>query len=277
MAKRFQNQRKSPAVAFLIIAALFPFGCGQDDSCATLALSITADNVYQLYFNGDLIGSNDRWEEAETYSLTLAAGSNTIAIQASDDSVIAGLLVHADACGDIISSNADWRYQLNPPGNWQSPALDDSAWSFANVEAPYGSGIRCNAYGLCGNNQVQNFPNNSPARWIWSANNPGDHTVWFRYSFSANGGGSHGGNGVREQDEECDGDDFGGDSCSTYGYSSGRLKCSESCLIDTSECTTPSGEVNFNPPFPRIGVLYFYEINLPQEIWKDKESFPILK
>jgi hypothetical protein len=25
---------------------------------------------------------------------------------------------------------------------------------------------------------------------------------------------------------------------------------------------------NFNPPFPRIGVIYFYEANIPQEIWK---------
>ncbi len=33
----------------------------------------------------------------------------------------------------------------------------------------------------------------------------------------------------------------------------------------------PSAKVfaqNFNPPFPRIGVIYFYEANIPQEIWK---------
>jgi hypothetical protein len=27
----------------------------------------------------------------------------------------------------------------------------------------------------------------------------------------------------------------------------------------------------FNPPFPRIGVLYFYEVNIPEEIWKGKD------
>ncbi|RME01227.1 MAG: hypothetical protein D6814_01905, partial [Calditrichaeota bacterium] len=25
---------------------------------------------------------------------------------------------------------------------------------------------------------------------------------------------------------------------------------------------------NYNPPFPRIGVIYFYEANIPQEIWQ---------
>jgi hypothetical protein len=32
--------------------------------------------------------------------------------------------------------------------------------------------------------------------------------------------------------------------------------------------TDDSRAQNFNPPFPRIGVLYFYEVNIPQEIWK---------
>ena len=27
----------------------------------------------------------------------------------------------------------------------------------------------------------------------------------------------------------------------------------------------------FNPPFPRIGVLYFYTVNIPEEIWKGKD------
>jgi hypothetical protein len=32
-----------------------------------------------------------------------------------------------------------------------------------------------------------------------------------------------------------------------------------------------ASEPTFNPPFPRVGVLYFYEINVPEQIWKHKD------
>ena len=48
------------------------------------------------------------------------------------------------------------------------------------------------------------------------------------------------GNGIIEEGEECDGSDFGTDSCSTYGYNSGSLTCS-SCTIDTSSCYNTGG------------------------------------
>lgn len=47
------------------------------------------------------------------------------------------------------------------------------------------------------------------------------------------------GNGDIDSGEECDGSNFGGSSCSTYGYSSGNLSCSASCQIDVSSCSDP--------------------------------------
>ena len=44
------------------------------------------------------------------------------------------------------------------------------------------------------------------------------------------------GNGVNETGEECDGSDFSGNTCSTYGFSSGSLTCT-SCVVSTSSCT----------------------------------------
>jgi len=51
------------------------------------------------------------------------------------------------------------------------------------------------------------------------------------------------GNFVMEGGEECDNYDFGSQSCSTYGYSSGSLSCNADCTIDATGCydeTTPT-------------------------------------
>ena len=55
------------------------------------------------------------------------------------------------------------------------------------------------------------------------------------------------GDGNREENEECDGNDFGGLSCSDIiGYlSEGELACTEDCKIDTSDCYYDTGEQDF--------------------------------
>ncbi len=42
-------------------------------------------------------------------------------------------------------------------------------------------------------------------------------------------------------------------------------------ISTTPNLTTRALSDPFNPPFPRIGVLYFYEVNVPEVIWEDKE------
>lgn len=47
------------------------------------------------------------------------------------------------------------------------------------------------------------------------------------------------GNGVMEGDELCDGDDFGGKTCSDYtGYEHGELVCNPGCKLEVSKCHT---------------------------------------
>ncbi len=45
------------------------------------------------------------------------------------------------------------------------------------------------------------------------------------------------GNGQIDEGEECDGTNFGGDSCYARGFEGGTLKCTSSCQIDSSECS----------------------------------------
>jgi hypothetical protein len=45
------------------------------------------------------------------------------------------------------------------------------------------------------------------------------------------------GNGVRDQGEPCDGNDFGGNTCASFGLPGmGSLRCTASCGLDTSGC-----------------------------------------
>lgn len=42
--------------------------------------------------------------------------------------------------------------------------------------------------------------------------------------------------------EECDGTDFGGNDCITFGYTGGNLLCTSECYLDLSECYTSGTE-----------------------------------
>ena len=51
------------------------------------------------------------------------------------------------------------------------------------------------------------------------------------------------GNGIKEVGEQCDGSDFGGQTCFNFGYSGGSLSCNADCTLNFSGCTTapPTG------------------------------------
>lgn len=47
------------------------------------------------------------------------------------------------------------------------------------------------------------------------------------------------GNGVKEPDEQCEGNDFGGKTCESIGFAGGQLVCNAFCAIVASGCTPP--------------------------------------
>jgi len=46
------------------------------------------------------------------------------------------------------------------------------------------------------------------------------------------------GNEVKEEGEQCDGSDLGGETCQSKGYDGGSLSCNADCTFNTSGCTT---------------------------------------
>lgn len=52
------------------------------------------------------------------------------------------------------------------------------------------------------------------------------------------------GNGIKENNEQCDRNDFGGQTCLNYGYTGGNLICNSNCTLNFSNCISgppPSG------------------------------------
>ncbi len=52
------------------------------------------------------------------------------------------------------------------------------------------------------------------------------------------------GNNIYEAGESCDNTDFGGRSCSNYGFNSGSLACNPDCTVNTASCSNAT----VNPP-----------------------------
>ncbi len=60
------------------------------------------------------------------------------------------------------------------------------------------------------------------------------------------------GNGVIEEGEDCDTDDFGGKTCADFGYSAGHLLC-KACSLSLSDCIPANASIRFVDPTPADG------------------------
>ena len=87
------------------------------------------------------------------------------------------------------------------------------------------------------------------------------------------------GNGIREDKEECDGNDLGG-ICENYGFYSGHLSCSSECTIEINQCFNPT-IINVGPTRPITSIQE--GIDLAQEgevveidpgVYNEKISLP---
>src|SRR5206468_3989317 len=89
----------------------------------------------------------------------------------------------AESCGAArVATDGNWK-QTNAPGaGWQALAFNDSSWGLATDEGPLGNPVWPA--------RVDDFPLDSPARWIWSydARSANDSTTtYFRRTFTAEG------------------------------------------------------------------------------------------
>jgi alpha-L-rhamnosidase len=118
-----------------------------DEEVAFAAIRCTADNVYQLFLNGQEIGKDGNFNSVEQYDVrdVLRSGANAIAVKAANASGPCGLafgmrVIHTDGQAVDLVSGLDWRTGTEGPDGWRQAGTNDSAWVKPNVVAKYGEG-----------------------------------------------------------------------------------------------------------------------------------------
>ena len=143
---------------------------GSDGVGAEVSVHIAADDGYFLYRNGEFIGFDFDWTQAEVWPITVGDGRTVVGIKGTNDAngthpgvFIADLRIGGES---IAVSSSDWLLSETENLNWELPTglLVDpvNATDFGGVDASVWWG-RSEAFAA-----ASNFPQDSAARWIWT-------------------------------------------------------------------------------------------------------------
>ncbi len=111
---------------------------------------MTADNGFVLYINGKKVGSNNNWNQLNTFDLSkfLRPEMNLLAIQAfnaGDEPNPAGLIGCLaveldDGRVAVFRTDNTWKTGIEEAQRWNMPDYDDTAWVSAKEIAIFGGG-----------------------------------------------------------------------------------------------------------------------------------------
>lgn len=143
-----------------------------------LHIKLSADDSEQVFYNGVLLGDSQDWQQSTIYNINVTQARNVIAVKAMDADAdgVAALLAQIDFDAQTIYSNENWKVSTVFEAGWQQTDFDDSDWQSASTYGFYG----VTPWQL----NVSGFSSNSQSQWIWSSDNQGDDTVYFRYDLT---------------------------------------------------------------------------------------------
>ena len=140
-----------------------------------LEISLSADGMYTLYINGNLINSNERWQDAEFYEIPTTSNDCIIAIKAENYKAEAGLIAKVKFANIVYISNENWKISTTLIENWNTLNFNDIDW------------LKATSYGLHGQAEpwanylnVDGIDLNDNVEWIWSNDYLNDSVVYFR-------------------------------------------------------------------------------------------------
>jgi lysophospholipase L1-like esterase len=105
-------------------------------------IAVTADNEYELYFNGRLVGAetgDGLWQQAEGYDVSnlVVAGTNAVAVRVRNlggpGAVVVAVTLTHDGQSQSYGSDEMWRASRDAAPDWRSPDFDDEEWLAAVV------------------------------------------------------------------------------------------------------------------------------------------------
>jgi fibronectin type 3 domain-containing protein len=137
------------------------------------SVTVTGDNGVEVFVNGASLGSSADWKQATTVLADLADG-DVVAVHATDAGGIAGFLAQIEWDGKTAVSDTTWKVSTSAVADWETKGFDDDGWDSATSYGTYGISPWLK--------NVNDFPMNTTAGWIWSADADGDDDIYLRYT-----------------------------------------------------------------------------------------------
>ncbi len=148
---------------------------------AEATLDVTADNRYVVWVNGARVGEGEEWKDVRRYDVKkhLVRGKNVIAVEATNDSGPAGLIVRLSyaATGSprlALATDASWRASKSAPEDWRKVEFDDRKWSKVKVLGAYGKTAPWGGGGVVGKGAPRRFTVPAGFKVEEAVKDPGD-------------------------------------------------------------------------------------------------------
>jgi hypothetical protein len=151
----------APVVASPVVAAPAP-----------MSIYMTCDNVFDLYVNGNKVGSGDTWTTTYHFSTVVKPGD----VIALDGVNKGGPAAFIGVFGGKVTKSSEWKCSTKNAPGWTTNNFDDSSWSNA---VSYGRNQDSNVWRSVGGSSRPNIPGD--AEWLWTNNNDNHDRVYCRY------------------------------------------------------------------------------------------------
>ncbi len=94
-------------------------------------IRITADNEFELYVDGVLIGTGNNWNMIYTFNVTLT-GNSVIAVKGVNTGSVSGLTAYITLSnGKVITTGTNWRATSTTFSGWPDVTYNDDTWDNA--------------------------------------------------------------------------------------------------------------------------------------------------
>ena len=141
-------------------------------SLAKVPVFFTCDNEFEMFVNGNKVGSGSSWTTTYHFSFQVKEG-DVIAIDGVDKG---GPAAFIGVFGGKPTKPADWRCSTKETAGWKLNSFDDSSWS---KPVSYGRNQDNNIWRSVGSGSRPNIP--ADAEWLWTNNNENHDRVYCRY------------------------------------------------------------------------------------------------
>lgn len=109
------------------VCAAFPGKASAD------TILITADNGFELYVDGVLVGTGNDWGKIYSFTVTMD-GTSVIAVRGIDSGFVAGMTAHITLSnGKVITTGTNWRSTSSTFSGWQNKTYNDNSWGNPSI------------------------------------------------------------------------------------------------------------------------------------------------